>query len=59
LAVTRRSPTVETSRTRAPVATIKGTRSDDCTAQHFELPGATQHTSPSFFRQKLMPLRHS
>jgi hypothetical protein len=36
-----------------------GTASLDVTARHFGLPGATQQTVPSFFKQKLIPFRHS
>ena len=36
-----------------------GAVSDDDTAQHRELPGATRQISPSFFMQKLTAFRHS
>jgi len=54
-----RSPPAPTSRTRAPSAHSTGAVSDDDTAQHRELPGATRQMSPSFFMQKPIALRHS
>jgi len=36
-----------------------GAVSVDDTATHVWLPGATQHVSPSFFKQKLIAFRHS
>jgi hypothetical protein len=41
------------------MATATGAPSDDCTAQHRRLDGATQQMAPSFFMQKSMALRHS
>ena len=53
-----RSPAALTRRTFASRAITTGARSEDEMAQHFEPPGATQHTSPSFFMQKLIDFRH-
>ena len=55
----RRSPSRETSVTSAPIAHSTGAVSEEETAQHLLDPGATQHTSPSRFRQKPMERRHS
>src|SRR6266550_2563709 len=53
------SPARETKRTRAPRAINAGAVSEEETARHFLLPGATQQMSPSFFRQNPMDFRHS
>ena len=47
------------SRTRAPRAHNTGAVSEEDTAQHRELPGATRQMSPSFFMQNPIALRHS
>jgi hypothetical protein len=56
-----RSPLALTSRTWAPSATATGAQSDDDTAQHRLLFGATQQIAPGFssgrFMQKLMLFR--
>src|SRR5205085_4049318 len=53
-----RSPVGPTSRTFAPRLQATGAVSDDDTAQHRGLPGATRQISPSFFMQKPIAFRH-
>ena len=58
-AVMARSPEDDRRWICALRASITGARSVELTAQHRGLPGATQHMSPSFFKQKWMERRHS
>ena len=56
---TVRSPEGPARRTLAPRLHRAGAVSEDDTAQHRELPGATRQMSPSFFMQKPIAFRHS
>ena len=55
----RRSPFGPTSVTSAPRATITGAVSEDESAQHLSLPGATKQIVPSFFIQKPIDARQN
>ena len=56
---TVRSPSGPVSTTVAPSAIITGAVSEEETATHRGLQGATRQTSPSRFMQKPMARRHS
>ena len=55
----RRAPDGPTSVASAPSAQRTGAVSEEETAQHRALPGATRQMSPSFFMQNPIARRHS